>query len=77
MWTGNDDCKPIEIEECHLVDVEKTFIKKETVCTKADALIPWTDCESVTKSQITSAMTCSPRTALECKPVTNNHCITG
>jgi len=75
VWTSNDDCKQIVVEHCELVPIKKKFNKTETVCEKDD-LIPWVDCEPTNENQRTSVMTCTPKSALECNPITKNLCTT-
>ena len=77
VWAGNDDCKKIVVEECKLVNVTRQFNQTETECIATGSSIPWTDCEYINKTQSTSVMTCSPKSALECEPVSKTLCTTG
>ena len=76
VWAGNDDCEEVTWQECTLIDSEVDFNITEIVC-KNTTQIPWMDCEDTVKEQMTMNMTCEPKAALDCRPVTETLCTTG
>jgi len=74
VWDGNEDCEEVTWEECNLVPYQAPFIVPQIDCT-AGEIIPWTDCVDDTKTQMTSKMTCEPKSAVQCSPQTERKCI--
>ena len=76
VWSGNDDCKEVTWQECSLKEIEVPFITTDIVCTNTTK-IPWMDCEETVKEQMTMNMTCVPKAAVKCVPITETLCTTG
>jgi len=73
VWDGNEDCEEVEWEECKLVDYQVPFKVPQIDCV-AGTPIPWMDCVDDTKTQMTSKMTCEPKSAVSCVPQTTEMC---
>ena len=76
VWDGNEDCEEVMWEECKLVDFQKKFKVPKIECVP-DEEIPWTDCVDDTKTQMTSRMTCEPKSTVSCTPQTSQLCTRG
>ena len=76
VWDGNEDCEEVEWEECKLVEYLVPFEVPQVECKPGD-IIPWTDCVDDTKTQMTSKMTCEPKSTVSCSPQTERKCIFG
>merc|ERR1719315_696930 len=75
VWSGNEDCEPVTWNECKLVEYKVPFKVPAIVCVDAEK-IPWNDCKEVYKHQMTSKMTCTPKSAVECSPISSRLCTT-
>merc|ERR1712037_1031391 len=74
VWDGNEDCEEVEWEECKLVEYLVPFEVPKITCTPGEE-IPWMDCVDDTKTQMTSKMTCEPKSTVSCSPETTELCI--
>ena len=75
VWSGNEDCEPVTWNECKLVEYKVPFKTPTIVCVDAEK-IPWNDCVDIFKTQMTSKMTCKPKSAVECSPISSRLCTT-
>lgn len=75
VWSGNDDCKEVTWQDCDLKTIKVPFITTDIICTNTTK-IPWMDCEETVKEQMTMNMTCVPKAAVKCVPITETLCTT-
>merc|ERR1739848_412985 len=75
VWDGNEDCEEVTWEECKLVPYFVEFDVPQITCTP-DKEIPWMDCVDDIKTQMTSKMTCEPKSTVSCSPQTTEMCVT-
>ena len=76
VWDGNEDCEEVTWEECKLVPYHVDFNVPKITCTP-DKEIPWMDCVDDMKTQMTSKMTCEPKSTVSCSPQTTEMCVRG
>merc|ERR1739847_36129 len=73
VWDGNEDCEEVTWEECKLVPYHVEFDVPKITCIP-DKEIPWMDCVDEMKTQMTSKMTCEPKSTVSCSPQTTELC---
>lgn len=73
VWAGNEDCQPVEWNECKLVDQKVPFKVPKITCENAGQ-IPYTDCIDAEKTQMALGMSCNVVNSVNCQPVTELKC---
>ena len=73
VWAGNEDCQPVEWNDCKLVDQKVPFKVPKITCENAGQ-IPYTDCIDTEKTQMALGMSCNVVNSVNCQPVTELKC---
>ena len=77
VWTGNDNCKEETWEECKPYTYKANFTKDMVKCVNSTNIPYCNNCKTILKPITTQSITCKPKSAVQCKPVTREICSYG